>query len=520
MQLLKKFFGRLFFIALSAVLQVLWFVVFIYLLGERYTVFAGFIRGASLLTAIWIINKRGNPSFKLGWVLLILALPVAGFSIYLFFTRNPLGHKFAKGYAEAQEKINIYMKEKAEDRLLLEAEDPQIAKQSRYLMMQAKAPVYRHTQTEYFPVGEKLFDRMVKELRKAKHFIFMEYFIIDNGVMWGTILDILEEKAKEGVDVRLIYDDVGCVGTLPANFFKQVRKRGIACEVFNPFRHSVSSFVQNRDHRKIMVIDGHTGFTGGINLADEYINHKQRFGYWKDSGICLRGEAVWSFTIAFLQMWSVITGEDYELSHPEVYRPEVYASEVPSWDADINAEDGYVQPYVDSPLDDETVGENVYLNMISQAKQYVYICTPYLIIDHEMMTNLCLAAKNGVDVKIILPGIPDKKLIYLTSTSYYAELIDAGVKIYRYIPGFLHAKTFVCDDEVATVGTINLDYRSLYLHFENGVWIYRAKAVAQMKEDILHTLEASEKVSRDECEPRNVFVAFLQSILKLLAPLL
>ena len=333
--------------------------------------------------------------------------------------------------------------------------------------------------------------------------------------MWGTILKILERKAQEGLDVRIIYDDVGCVNTLPARFYKELRERGIKCQVFNPFRPIISVVLNNRDHRKIMVIDGHTGFTGGINLADEYINRKQRFGHWKDTGIMLHGEAVWNFTMMFLKMWSVVSGSVDDLTPAAL---EKYKTDI--WHKEAFEEDGFVQPYGDSPLDEETVGENIYLHMINRAQRYVYIFTPYLIIDEEMMTALCLAAKSGIDVRIVTPGIPDKRLVFLLSRSYYEQLIEAGVHIYEYTPGFLHAKCFVCDDQVATVGTVNLDYRSLYMHFECGVWMYRSSAVWQVLDDVKETIAKSREITLVDCRSQRQIIRLFQSLLRLFAPML
>jgi cardiolipin synthase len=330
--------------------------------------------------------------------------------------------------------------------------------------------------------------------------------------MWQTILDILEKKAAEGVDVRLIYDGFGCLTTLPNKYYETLRKKGIKCVVFNPFRPLLNVIQNNRDHRKLCIIDGHTGFTGGINLADEYINQKKRFGHWKDTAIMLKGEAVWNMTIMFLHMWHVITNKKeegpYENYYPYTYHPEPFAG------------DGFVQPFCDTPLDNETVGENVYLNIINRAKRYVYICTPYLIIDNEMVTALMLAAKSGIDVRIMTPGIPDKKMVFLLTQSYYEQLLEAGVKIYEYMPGFLHSKTFVCDDEIGVVGTINLDYRSLYLHFEDGVWMYRNSVIADIKKDFVDTMEYCNPISLEFCRSRKLPVRIMQNVLRLVAPML
>ena len=355
-----------------------------------------------------------------------------------------------------------------------------------------------------------MFPDMIEALKGARHFIFMEYFIVEEGSMFNEIADILEQKVKEGVDVRFIYDDVGCVNTLPPKYFKKLEARGISCVTFNPFLPLISTVMNNRDHRKIFVVDGNIGFTGGINLADEYVNLTSRFGYWKDCGIRIEGEAVWNLTVMFLEMWNFIkrSSEDYSAFLPSVYQQEVCPS------------DGFVQPYGDSPLDMENVGENIYLNIIGSAKNYVYIYTPYLIIDHEMLITLCNAAKRGVDVRIVTPGIPDKKTVYLLTQSYYRPLLEAGVKIYQYTPGFIHSKCFVCDDEIATVGSINLDFRSLFLHFECGVFLYGSTAVMQVKEDCLETFEVSEEMDVSFCKNRPFPVRIIQSLMRLVAPLL
>ena len=512
-KLLKRLFSRLFFVALAIIVQILWFVAVIYLLGSRYRAVSILVQVVCVAAVLWIVNKRINPAYKLAWTILILAVPLVGGSLYLLFGKSRLAKEVEASFERASQASEHLLSEDKKSREELERLDPQINKQSVYLRDYAGFPMYQNTQTEYFPVGELLYQRMIEELKKAKYFIFLEYFIIDNGEMWQSILDILEQKAKAGLDVRLVYDDVGCVNTLPARFYQEIRARGIKCEVFNPFRPIVSVVLNNRDHRKIMVIDGHTGFTGGINLADEYINRKERFGHWKDTGVMLKGEAVWSFTVMFLQMWSVLTGSTAELDDiPMFHSHSHYQGSFEN--------DGFVQPYSDTPLDNETVGENTYLNIVNQAKKYVYIFTPYLIIDNEMMTCLCLAAKNGVDVRIVTPGIPDKKLIFVLTQSYYEQLIDAGVRIFEYEPGFLHAKSFVCDDEVATVGTINMDYRSLYLHFECGVWMYRSRAVMQVKEDVMDTLQHSREITKEYCRSRSMPVRLIQSLLRLMAPLL
>jgi cardiolipin synthase len=322
------------------------------------------------------------------------------------------------------------------------------------------------------------------------------------------VLEVLGERAACGVDVRVIYDDLGCFLTLPNGYSKRLRSLGIRCAVFNPFRPFLTSVQNNRDHRKIAVIDGEIALTGGINLADEYINARERFGHWKDSAVMLRGDGAWSFTVMFLQMWSYLTKTD-----------EDFSSYLPSTRHRAPVTEGTVQPYADSPMDKENVGEHIYLRIIEAAQEYLYITTPYLMVDDGMMSALKLSAKSGVDVRIITPEIPDKKTVHFTTRSYYRPLIRAGVKIYEYKNGFIHAKTFVSDDAVATVGTVNLDYRSLYLHFECGTCLYRTSAVADVKADYLNTLEQCREITEADCRT-NVFVSFLRSICRIFAPLM
>ncbi len=351
----------------------------------------------------------------------------------------------------------------------------------------------------------------MEELRKAERYIFLEYFIITPGKFWNAILEILEEKVAQGVDVRLIYDDVGCLYTLPKNFDKEMEAKGIKCRVFNRFVPVLSVRLNNRDHRKFCIVDGHTAFTGGINLADEYINQKVRFGHWKDSAILLKGEAAWSMTVMFLTMWEYTSGttEDFDS-----YRPRSLP---------IEAQQGashWVQPYTDSPLDGEPVGATVYLNLISKAKRYVYIMTPYLIVSDSVNTALCSAAKSGVDIRIMTPHIPDKKTVFELTRAHYPALLEAGVRIFEYTPGFLHSKSFAVDDLYATVGSVNLDYRSMFLHFEDGVWLCGDPTVLEVKKDFLDTLEECQEITLEEAQDHSFFRLLLRSVLRVFAPLM
>ena len=392
----------------------------------------------------------------------------------------------------------------------LEKESEYAKNQALYMINYSNCPIYENTYNEYLTPGEVKFEKLVEELKKAKHFIFLEYFIIEEGIMWNTILEILKEKAKEGVDVRVIYDDVGCVMKLPYKYGDKLEKYGIKCRVFNPFIPIFTNRLNNRDHRKIAVIDGYVGFMGGINLADEYINAFEKYGHWKDAAILLKGEAVFNLTVMFLTMWDFINNsdDDYLKYRPENFTNEKYLSK------------GYVQPFDDSPLVNEPIGETVYLNLINKAKKYIYINTPYLIIDNEMATALKIAAKSGVDVRIVTPHIPDKWFVHAVTRSYYQSFIKDNIKIYEYTPGFMHSKTFVVDDEYAVVGSINLDFRSLYLHFECGAWLYKTDSVLKLKEDFLDTLELCQQISLQDCENVKWPVKFGRLILRMFSPLL
>lgn len=381
--------------------------------------------------------------------------------------------------------------------------------QSAYLEKCASSPRFTQTETTYYPLGDVMFPAMLEELEKAEKYIFMEFFIIEPGIMWDSILDVLRRKAAQGLDVRLIYDDMACIMRLPRDYAERMESVGIRCCTFHRFQPVPTGTLNNRDHRKICCIDGVTAFTGGVNLADEYINKRERFGHWLDCGIKVRGRAAYSFTQMFLSMWDYIRHEEDD---PVAFRPTAEALEG-------IGDDGVVQPYCDSPADDEPVGETVYINMLSRAKKYVYICTPYLVVDNEIMNALTSAAKCGVDVRMICPHIPDKWYVHLVTRSYYAPLMKAGVRIYEYTPGFIHSKTFVCDDDYGICGTINLDYRSLFLHHECAVWMYKSGAIADMKASFLETLEKCEEITRESYR-RPWYVRLGQSLLRVLAPLM
>lgn len=506
-KILRFLTQRVVLTALLILIQALLLFGIIWKLNNYFIYFYAFSVLLSLLLTLRIINNKSNPAFKIAWLIPILLFPVLGGLVYLVFGSDRTGkyirNKMGRIEKEMQDGIS-----KANERSGIEKMPPDVVNQSHYISNSAHCPPYKNTTVEYLPMGEVKFERMVQELKKAKRYIFMEYFIIQEGTMWNTILDVLEEKAKEGVDVRVIYDDMGCILTLPTGYEKTLREKGIQCQIFNPFIPILSSHFNTRDHRKICVIDGNVGFTGGINLADEYINGYEKHGHWKDTAILLKGEAVFSLTTMFLSMWDYLIkkeGEDYAAYYPD------------SWDE--NAQ-GIVQPFADNPLDDEAVGETVYLNLINKAKRYVYITTPYLILSNEMVTAMNTAAKSGVDVRIITPHVPDKWYVHAVSRSYYEMLVEAGVKIYEYTPGFVHAKTFVVDDEYAVVGTINLDYRSLYLHFECAAWMYKASCVTDVRNDFLKTQQMSQEITLEECRNISIPRRLGRSVLRVLAPLM
>ena len=494
-------------VAVSLLIQIAILVLMIVKFSENFKYFYWICIFVSFLAALGIVSSRSDPAYKIVWLVITLPFPVFGGMIYLVFG----GNRHPRWLERAMQTINETMVNTLKgdfkaDTLVRVGEDA--AFQARYLERRAHCPVYDDSRAEYFPIGEACYERMLLELKKAKRYIFLEYFIIEEGKMWNSILDILREKAAQGVDVRVMYDDMGCMFTLSKDYQEKLEQMGIRCYAFNRFVPVMSLLLNNRDHRKMCVIDGRVAFTGGINLADEYINERERYGHWKDSGLMVEGSAAWSMTVMFLTMWDYAQQQEDDY---DKFRPEQII---------VQGASGYVLPYTDSPLDYETVGQTVYLNMISKAERYIYITTPYLILDTATNTALCNAAKSGVDVRIITPHIPDKKSVFQVTRAHYPPLLEAGVKIYEYTPGFIHAKNFVVDDQFATVGTVNLDFRSLFLHFENGVWMCKTDCIQDIKEDFLRTLKQSEKVGLRKSRRMNLPVQFYRSILRMFAPLM
>ena len=455
---------------------------------------------------IYLINSRMDASVKITWLIVIMLLPVFG-SLLCLYTQTEVGHRamkkrLQKMYATTKERL-----QPTEGIAKLAEEDPGAAAMARYVNAFTGIPVYQNSDVTYFPCGETMFDRMLQELKQATTSIYLEYFIIDEGKMWGSILEILARKAAQGVDVRVMYDGTCEFILLPKGYTERLQKLGIKCRVFAPVTPFVSTHYNYRDHRKILTIDGKVAFTGGINLADEYINAKTLFGYWKDTAVMIRGEATKGLEHMFMQAWN-LKEKDFVFPEQESKIPQTTGYE------------GFVMPYFEDPLDNEHVGKQVYIDILNRAKRYVHIMTPYLILDGELETALKYAAKRGVDVTLLLPGIPDKKIPYALAKSHYASLTEAGVKIFEYTPGFVHAKVMVSDDQEAVVGTINLDYRSLYHHFECAVYLYHTPCIRDIVLDFDSSIAKSRLVTPKSIKNENLFYKVTGRLLKVIAPLL
>ena len=502
-------FSRTGFILLLILIQLGLFIVTTNLLQSYALFINGTLRVVGVVVLIYIINAEGNPAFKMTWMLCVMAFPAVG-TLFYIYVKSQVGVRWmGKRLATLKIETDPYMMQDMDVVDALRASKPANANLAYYLAHHMGFPTYPNTEVTYFPLGEDKFEALVPELKKARKYIFMEYFIVEKGYMWDTILKILVQKAREGVEVRFMYDGTCAISNLPYEYPQELERKGIRCKMMNPIRPFLSTVQNNRDHRKICVIDGRVGFTGGINLGDEYINRKERFGHWKDTAVMLKGDAVQSLTMLFLQMWNVDEKEE-----------EHYTRYLTPRRQGLRRELGYVLPYGDSPFDNENVGEEVYFHILNHAKKYVHIMTPYLILDNEMITTLTRTAKSGIEVIIIMPHIPDKWYAFVVAKTYYRELIRAGVQIYEYKPGFVHAKVFVSDDDTATVGTINLDYRSLYLHFECGVFIYNNSVVDRVERDFQETLMKCHKVSLVELRNRSLFSKITGQVLRLFAPLM
>ncbi len=511
-KIIKILFSRFALISIIIIAQVVAILAIAYELKASFFWVSLVVNIIGIISLLIIINSTQPPSTKVPWILVVTVLPLGCLIYAAFGLHIVMNEKNKKKFHTLENVVNRYYFEKNENIEELAKLDLELANQSRYIKTTSDCPLHHNTQVTYLASGEETFRLMVEKLKEAKKFIFLEYFIIELGTFWNTILEILKEKAKEGLDVRVMYDDVGSISKVPKKYYLELAKYGIKSVPFNKFIPIASAVHNNRDHRKIMIIDGDQAFNGGMNIADEYININSQYGHWKDANVYLYGEGVKTFTTMFLENWNVTknTDDNYDKFMPNYYEKKIYLG------------DGYVQPFGDGPrpIYDEHVGENVYLNMINNAKKYIYITTPYLIIDYHIIQSLRLASMRGVDVRIITPHISDKKTIFWMTRSNYLTLVETGVKIYEYTPGFIHAKTVVCDDKVGVVGTINLDYRSLSHHFECAAWICHAQALYDIKTDFLKTMIISEEMTLEKCKKINYKARLLTSIMGIFAPLL
>ena len=506
----KLLYSNKFFALIMLLVQIAVFIAMFIWISDYSKVIIGLTTLLSAVMIIFEVNRTEESTFKMTWITLIAIVPVFGVLFYLFTRTRMISRNMSDDYNSARDINKKYMIENEDVMKSISLEKKHENAFARYLSRYGGAPVYSNTSVQYFAIGERMFEDIKKELLKAEKFIFMEFFIINyTSRMWSEILEILRQKARQGVEVRVIYDAMGCVGTLPRHYNELLARYGIKCHVFSPIVPLMSTHQNNRDHRKIIVIDGTAAFCGGINIADEYINEKVRFGHWKDTGFMLRGAAVAGFTAMFLNMWNIY---DTNIEDGGKY---ITASE-----PNCISEDGFVIPFGDTPLDNIYLGKRAYLHNLDNAADYVYIMTPYLVIDDEMFESMKYAAQRGVDVKLILPHLPDKPFAFYLARTYYKPLIKEGIEIYEYTPGFVHAKMSVSDGSRAIVGTINHDYRSLYLHYECAAYMMDVPAIIDIERDFKDTLLKCQKVTLKDIKRFNIFTRLVGYIMRLVAPLL
>lgn len=506
--LFKLLFQRVVAVSIGILLQIAFLIVMATYLREDFFWIRIAMNVLSWVVVIYIMSCSVNPSYKIAWIVLILAFPVAGLTIYLLFGGNKIS-SYEHRKMQSIEAVTMQQLRQEEAPLwALAASGTPAFNHARYLRAASGYPIYDDADAEYFPSGEQCFAQMLQELEKAEKYIFVEFFILEQGKMWGAILDILQRKAAAGVDVRVVYDDFGCITRLPMGYAKKLTQAGIRAHAFNPYVPILSARLNNRDHRKLLIIDGRAAFTGGVNLSDEYINETSPFGHWKDCGLLVRGKAVWSMTVMFLSLWGYVDGSEEDVSAFRTACPE------------REGRTGYIQPFADSPLDNEDVGATILQSVISSAQSRMWIMTPYLILDEKMTRALCVAARSGVDVRIITPGIPDKWYVHAVTRANYEELTGAGVRIFEYTPGFLHSKVYLADTKQAVVGTVNLDFRSLYLHFEDAVYLYDTAVNAQIQEDFEQTFPQCREITNEQCRRTHLPQRVLRALLRVLAPLM
>lgn len=505
---LKFLKSKAFYVASGLLIQALILFGLVYYFSSHFVPVYYFMTIVSVLVAVVISGKNTDSMNKVAWIFIMLALPVFGWVLYFICGRqkipNALMIKNRQAYSDYKEyaRQNVKVLQEAGDDVTLD-------KMASMAWTNGYFPVYENCDVTYYPTGMEQCQAIIEAMSKAKDFIFVETFILDAGRLWESILKVMIEKAKEGVDVRMIYDDFGAFTKMDAHYDKYLRSQGIKAYSFNPMKPQLNIQMNYRDHRKMIIVDGKIAFTGGINIADEYVNLKKRFGYWKDMGMSVRGAAVEQFTIAFLQIWNYVSGTNtpYEPFRISTNKNDLYTS-------------GYVLPFFDAPTDEHDMGKNIHMNMFNLAKDYLWISTPYLVLDSEMISTIKLAAANGVDVRIVVPGIPDKKMVYEVTQSNFEPLVKAGVKLYVYEPGFIHGKVCVSDDTNAMVGTVNMDSRSYYLNYECGVWMHETSCIPSIKKDFEKIFKASRQVTVKDCEKTGALVRFWRSFLSLFSPLL
>ena len=505
---MKKIIGRVVAVVPAVVLQVAWYYFAIIGLNR---VLNGYL--ADIVTVLFtvlavvfvthLVSKRDESAYKLLWAIVIVAMPILGAILYLFLGNKRTGTKLKKNFANTHVDPASIQKIAGDNADAVKADDMRIGQSLHRITESTGFPILKADTTKYYPFGENMFHDMVEDLKKAEKYIYIEYFIIESGLFWDTITAILAEKAANGVEVRVMYDDLGSIGTYSMKDVVGLAKKGIKVIPFNPLIF-IKTQLNNRDHRKIMVIDGEVAYSGGVNIADEYINAKEVFGRWKDIGFRITGEGVISYIYMFAEFWNAYSKDKIDINL--VPLPEKK-----------EASNGYILPYYDSPMRDEHTSNTLFTEMLSLATDYVWFYTPYLMLGDALYDAFIRAARRGVDVRIIMPGIPDKKMVFRLSRSYYKDLIEAGVKVYEYEPGFVHAKAFMCDDKVCGIGTVNLDYRSLFLHFECNSVFYKSDIIADLKQDYLNSLKECRTI---KVEKKNVFSRFLDNVLRLIAPLL
>ncbi len=475
---------------------------------EQFPYFFLFSWLGSIIVAIYIVNCPIIPEYKIAWIVPVLAFPFFGIPLYFLLGRKHFGKENSIFYNKSIDETRPLLVQNEEVLLKSKGEDYFVNQIANYVYTSSKSALSYGGEVKYYSNGESMYEAMINELKQAEKFIFMEYFIFKPGKMLDSILNILEQKVKDGIEVRLMLDDFGCTFKMPHSMYKKIIKMGIKLLKYEPLLPFINSKMNNRDHRKLLIVDGQVAFTGGINISDEYINETHPFGYWKDSGIRVTGGSVKDMTITFMQMWnSQVKNSDRIVD---------FQSYLPSYIPTTNIYSLFIN---DSPHDDINVNENCYLKMIEQARKYVYITTPYLIIDHDMTNSLVMAANSGIDVRIIIPGIPDKKQVYELTKAFAQNLVRKNVKVYRYKKGFIHSKSFVVDDLYSIVGTANLDYRSLYLHFECGLFVRDKQFAYSVKEDYERTLQDCEELTPKLLRV-NIFTRGWRALLRMFAPLM